>query len=102
MRHASRFYRVQRGGIDIAYAGGKDAVMTFYHGDFVTVYDRNGNVECRGKIVGITMSNPQYYDIAPCQEFSMARRMCSIPASRVRKAYSQPVLAEPMHVLDHL
>lgn len=55
------------------------------HGDHVSVYDRNGNFECRGKIVGRYGLNIDRYDIQPDKQFSLASRICGIPAARVRK-----------------
>lgn len=74
--------------------------MTHHHGEYVTIYDKNGNMEARGRIVGITHSNPAWYDIAPDKEFSLASRLCGIPAARIRRAYSQPALCEAMHIKD--
>ncbi len=66
--------------------------MTYNHNDYVTVYDRNGNMECRGKIKGVhqIVGGSIIYDIDPDYELSLSARLCGIAASRVRRAYSVP------------
>ena len=78
--------------------------MTLEHGDRVTVYDNHGHVEARGAIRGIhqIVGGAMIYDVQPDKEFSMASRLCGIPASRVRKAYGLPVLVGPKHIDDEL
>ena len=68
------------------------------YGDYVVVYDTHGHVECRGDIVGISRNNPPFYDVEPRGEWSMAKRFCSIPASRIRLV--SKVSAEPKNVRD--
>ncbi len=69
--------------------------MTYNHGDRVTVYDRHGNVECRGKIAGRhqIVGGDTIYDIQPDREFSMTARKCGIPAARIRRAGAPPAVA---------
>jgi hypothetical protein len=77
-----------------------------HHGDEVMVFDAKGNYECRGRIVGVHRCEPPIYDVQPNKEESMARRMCSIPESRLRSvskpilAYERGPLPKPVHVLD--
>lgn len=76
----------------------------YHHHDLVSVYDRNGNFDYRGRISGRhKLVNGAYqYDVDPLQEFSMKRRECGIHESRVRKHYVAPhlVVNEPQNILD--
>lgn len=76
--------------------------MNLHHGDLVSLYDYNGNFECRGHIVGINRSNPSYFDIQPCEQYSIKKRMNGIPAARIRKHYVAPHMVDesPKHILD--
>ncbi len=74
--------------------------MTIEHGSYVTVYDRNGNLETRGHIVGINRSNPPYYDVQPMRDFTMAKRINGIPAALIRKVYGPSRFVEPKHIYD--
>lgn len=76
--------------------------MTYNHGDYVTVYDCHGRVQNRGNIAGITHSNPPFFDIDPRNELSMSHRVCGVPASRIRKAYSIPIDSEPKRIKDEI
>lgn len=64
----------------------------FTHGQEVAVFDRKGEYECRGKVVGIHRCNPTMYDVQPNREESLARRVCGIPESQLRPV-SKPILA---------
>jgi len=64
--------------------------MNLHHNDYVSVYDRNGKFEMRGYIVGIYGLNPEYYDVQPAHEYSLKKRICGLPAARVRKHYVAP------------
>jgi hypothetical protein len=79
-------------------------------GDEVAVTDGNGNVTARGMIVGLPSGNryadrEPLVDVQPRNERSLAKRLCGIPASRIR-VVSKPYLAyerrpcEPKHIFD--
>lgn len=78
----------------------------FNHGDQVLVYNRIGDYECRGSIVGVYACATPLYDIQPSRSESLARRLCGIPEGRLRRvpqqvrAYEQKTYAKPQHVLD--
>lgn len=76
--------------------------MSINHGDHVSVYDKNGNFELKGRIVGIYGLSPDFFDVQPNKEFSMAKRLCGIPSARIRKHYVAPhmVDARPKHSMD--
>jgi hypothetical protein len=63
---------------------------TRYHGQRVIVYDAKGGYENRGFIVGIHRCNPPFYDVQPEGGGTMAKRMCGIPADRLRSAGTEP------------
>lgn len=82
--------------------------MTLYNGDYVIVYDCNGNVQCRGNIVGRHQTHLweslaidcQVYDVQPNDEPSLSKRIRNLPSSRIRKVYGNPKFAEPKHIYD--
>lgn len=74
--------------------------MTYNHGDYVTVYDRNGHLQCKGRITGVNHVNPQFYDVRPEKEFGTAN-FFQIPAARIHKAYV-PVDESPKNIDDKL
>ena len=77
----------------------------FQHGQEVMVYDRHGNYEFRGKVMGVHRCNPYQYDVQPNRAESLAKRVCGIPEERLR-AVGRPYLAyekretKPQHVMD--
>ncbi len=78
----------------------------FSHGQEVVVFDRKGEYEGRGKVVGIAMTRDgMRYDVQPDRAESLARRICGIPEAQLRRA-SKPVLAydrrevNPQHIKD--
>jgi len=79
--------------------------VPFTHGQEVMVFDRHGNYEFRGKVMGVHRCNPWQYDVQPRDEESLARRVCGLHHDRLR-AVGKPVLAyekkevEPMHIKD--
>src|SRR5205085_159578 len=84
------------------------ANMTFAIGDDVTVSDRNGQYECRGKVVGRYACETNLYDVQPNRAESMARRLHAIPEHRLRRvsrevrAYEPKPAAAPVHILDEV
>ena len=75
-------------------------------GDEVLVFDGQGNYELRGRIVGRYAGGVNLYDVQPNRAESLSKRLCGIPASRLRTvakpflAYERKPDAEPRHILD--
>jgi hypothetical protein len=82
------------------------ANMTFAIGDDVTVSDRDGQYECRGKVVGRYACETNLYDVQPNRAESMARRLHAVSEDRLRRvprevlAYEPKPVAAPLHILD--
>jgi hypothetical protein len=76
--------------------------MKLHHNDYVSVYDKNGNFECRGYIVGIYGLTPEYYDVQPAEEYSLKKRICGLPAARVRKHFVPDYIIDSSakHIMD--
>lgn len=76
-----------------------------HHGCVVSVYDHNGRFELSGRIAGRhkIVGGAYIYDIEPLAEYSLKRRICGIPESRVRVHYVPPYLVEiaPKHIDDY-
>lgn len=75
-------------------------------GDRVVVLDQRGEYLTRGTIFGVHRIDPPHYDVAPYYEASMAKRLCSIPESRIRGvakeylAYERQIPGNPRHIKD--
>jgi hypothetical protein len=82
------------------------ANMKFAIGDDVTVSDRNGQFEARGKVVGRYACGSNLYDVQPNRAESLATRLHAIPEHRLRRvarevrAYEPKPSATPVHILD--
>ena len=66
-------------------------------GDYVSVYDRNGRFDCRGKITGRYRSNPMMYDVLTDGGDSLR----AIPDARLR-IYIPVKDEEPKHIRDEV
>lgn len=73
-----------------------------YIGQRVIVYDAKGHYDCRGKIVGThkIVGGDSIFDVDPDgDDGSMSKRICGIPACRLRSA--GPVPIDPIHFKDY-
>ena len=71
--------------------------MTYHHGAYVSVYDTNGSFMCRGYIVGVYGLSPDFYNI---KSDDIKDTLTAIPAARIRKHYTSPLMAMDYKQLD--
>lgn len=78
---------------------------TFEIGEEVTVSDKYGSYECRGKIVGRYACAVDLFDVQPNRSESLAKRLHAIPERQLRRvsrevrAYEPKKMEEPIIVM---